>query len=112
MKFLCRIQETLPMRNSRRSERKLLRVEVEYESAGVRTKAYINNIGTLGVFVETESPLSVGVHLRLIFTLPSGRVIETAGVVAHRQTGSGMGVAFISTGAAEVEHIRQFIDSE
>jgi uncharacterized protein (TIGR02266 family) len=99
------------MRNIRGSDRKSARVEVEYESAGVCVKAYIQNIGTLGVFVATESPLSVGVHLRLTFTLPSGQMIRTDGVVAHRQTGTGMGVAFISIGAREVEHIRRFIDA-
>lgn len=100
------------MENIRRSQRKSLLAEVEYESAGARVKARINNIGTLGVFIETGSPLPVGVHLRLKFTMPSGRIIETAGVVAHRQTGSGMGIAFISIGAEEVEHIREFIDAE
>ena len=100
------------MDNIRRSQRKPLLVDVEYESAGVRVKARINNIGTLGVFIETGSPLQVGVHLRLRFTMPSGRIIEAEGVVAHRQTGSGMGIAFISTGAEEAEHIRQFIDAE
>ncbi|HEX8091378.1 MAG TPA: PilZ domain-containing protein [Blastocatellia bacterium] len=100
------------MQNTRRSERKSLLVEVEYESAGERLKAHINNIGTLGVFIGTDFPLSVGVHLRLRFTLPSGRVIETEGVVAHRRTGAGMGIAFVSVGTEEVEHIRRFIDSE
>jgi hypothetical protein len=66
----------------------------------------------MGVFIETDSPLPVGVYLRLRFTMPSGRVIETGGVVAHRQTGAGMGIAFVSIGAEEVEHIRQFIDAE
>jgi uncharacterized protein (TIGR02266 family) len=100
------------MQNIRRSQRKPLLVKVEYESAGARVKARINNIGTLGVFIETDSPLPVGVHLRLRFTLPSGRMIETDGVVAHRQTGAGMGIAFVSIGAEEVGHIRQFIDAE
>ena len=100
------------MQNTRRSERKSLLEEVEYESAGVRLKAKIKNIGTLGVFIQTESPLSVGMHLKLKFTLPSGPVIETQGVVAHRQTGTGMGVAFISIGAGEVKHIKEFIDGE
>ncbi|MFP5261374.1 MAG: PilZ domain-containing protein [Blastocatellia bacterium] len=100
------------MQNTRRSERKPLLVEVEYESAGVHLKAHINNIGTLGVFIGTDSPLPVGVHLRLRFSLPGGRVIETGGVVAHRRTGAGMGIAFVSVGAEEVEHIRRFIDSE
>jgi uncharacterized protein (TIGR02266 family) len=100
------------MQNIRRSQRKPFLAEVEYQSAGVRVKARINNIGTLGVFIETDSPLPVGVHLTLRFSMPSGRVIETEGVVAHRQTGAGMGIAFISTGAEEVEHIRQFIDAE
>jgi uncharacterized protein (TIGR02266 family) len=100
------------MQNTRRSERKPLLAEVEYETAGVRLKAHIKNIGTLGLFIETASPISVGAHLRLRFTLPTGAVIETSGVVAHRQTGSGMGVAFISIGAQEVKHIKEFIDSE
>lgn len=100
------------MQNIRRSQRKSLLVKVEYESAGARVEARINNIGTLGVFIETDSPLSVGVHLRLRFTLPSGRMIETGGVVAHRQSGAGMGIAFVSIGGEEVEHIRQFIDAE
>jgi hypothetical protein len=100
------------MQNIRRSQRKPLLVEVEYQSAGMRLKARINNIGTLGVFIETDSPLQVGVHLTLRFIMPSGRVIDTGGVVAHRRTGAGMGIAFISIGAEEVEHIRQFIDAE
>ncbi|HEX8185523.1 MAG TPA: PilZ domain-containing protein [Blastocatellia bacterium] len=100
------------MENTRRSQRKPLLVEVEYESAGARVKARINNIGTLGVFIETASPLQVGVHLTLKFTLPNGREIYSGGVVAHRQTGAGMGIAFISIGAQEVEHIRQFIDAD
>jgi hypothetical protein len=98
------------MENTRRSERKPLLAEVEYESAGARAKAHIKNIGTLGVFIETELPLSVGVHLRLKFTLPTGPVIETQGVVAHRQTSAGMGIAFISIGAEEVKHIKEFLD--
>jgi hypothetical protein len=97
------------MQNIRRSQRKPLLADVEYESAGVRVKARINNIGTLGVFIETDSPLSVGVHLRLRFTMPGGRTIESGGVVAHRQTGSGMGIAFVSIGAEEVEHIRNWL---
>jgi hypothetical protein len=98
------------MQNSRQSERKSLLAEVEFETAGVRQKAHIKNIGTLGVFIETDSPISVGVRLKLRFTLPTGPVIEADGVVAHRQTGSGMGVAFISIGAQELKHIKEFID--
>lgn len=100
------------MQNTRKSERKSLLAEVEYESAGARIKAHLKNIGTLGVFIETESPLSVGVRLRLRFTLPGRAVIETEGVVAHRQTGAGMGVAFISIGDEAVKHIKEFIDVE
>jgi PilZ domain len=100
------------MENTRKSERKSLLAEVEYESAGARLKAHLKNIGALGVFIETESPLSVGVRLKLRFTLPGGAVIETNGVVAHRQTGAGMGVAFISIGDEAVKHIKEFIEVE
>lgn len=100
------------MQDQRRSERIPLLIDVEFESAGVRKKARITNIGTMGVFIETESPLTVGLHLRLKFSLESGQEIEAYGVVAHRQTGLGMGVAFISISGQQVKQIKKLIDGE
>lgn len=100
------------MQDQRRSERIPLLIDVEFESAGVRRKARITNLGTLGVFIETDSPLTVGLHLKLRFSLERGQQIETYGVVAHRQTGLGMGVAFISISSEEVKQIKKLIGGE
>ena len=99
------------MQNRRHSPRKSLNTEVEYEAAGVRAKARLNNVGNLGVFIEGDSQLPVGAHLRLRFRLPEGEVVEVEGVVAHRQTGGGIGVAFISVGAEAAKRIREFVES-
>jgi hypothetical protein len=106
------MKENLPVQNHRRFERIALLIAVEFESAGVWVKGRITNMGTLGVFIETDSPLPVGAHLRLRFSLEGGQEIQTPGVVAHRQTGMGMGVAFISIGSEEVKQIEKLIDGE
>ena len=100
------------MRDQRRSERLSLLMAVEFESAGVWIKGRITNIGTLGIYIETASPLPVGAHLRLKFHLQGSPEIQTAGVVAHQQTGLGMGVAFISIGGDVVKQIERLIDEE
>jgi hypothetical protein len=100
------------LQDRRGSPRKPLVAEVEYETAGVRAKARINNVGTLGVFIEEESRLPVGARLKLRFRLPDDHTIEAEGVVAHRQTGVGMGVAFVTIGAEAVRRIRDFIEAD
>src|SRR3982750_992855 len=100
------------MDDRRRSPRKPLSAEVEYESGGVRVVSRIADIGTLGIYIETPSPPPVGAHLKITFTLPSGHLIEIEGRVAHRQTGIGMGVAFISLSTEGLEHIQRFVDAE
>ncbi|HKY03564.1 MAG TPA: PilZ domain-containing protein [Blastocatellia bacterium] len=100
------------MHDQRRSERIPILIDVEFESAGVRRKARITNLGTLGVFIETDSPLTVGLRLKLSFSLEQGQLIEAYGVVAHRQTGSGVGVAFISISSDQVNQIKKLIEGQ
>ena len=100
------------MQDRRVSPRKTLTAEVEYEVAGVRARARISNIGTMGVFIEGESQLTVGARLKLRLTLPGGQMVEASGVVAHRQTGAGVGVAFVSVGAETTRRIRQFLETD
>ena len=98
--------------NQRRSPRKPLITDVEYKSAGAQVRARLANIGTLGVYIETDSPLVVGMHLELTFVLPGGHPIETKGVVVHQQTGRGMGVAFVSMRAEDINQISAYVESE
>ena len=100
------------MQDRRGSPRKPLNAELEYEAAGVRKKARISNVGVMGVFIETDSQLSVGARLKLAFRIPDGQKIEAEGVVAHRKTGEGVGVAFVSIGAEAARRISEFIDKD
>ena len=100
------------MEDQRRSERIPLDTEVEFESAGARVRAKITNIGLLGVFIETNSPLPVGSRLRLKFSLMGGQEFEAEGLVAHRQTGLGMGVAFISLGSGQAKRVKKFLEGD
>src|ERR1051325_4324036 len=83
------------MENERRhSNRGIMLTEVQYEGAGVRSETRISDINLSGVFIDALSPLPVGAAIKLSFTLPGGKRIETDGVVAHSQPGIGMGVEF------------------
>jgi PilZ domain len=99
------------MEDRRRSERKSLSTEVECHTTFGFIKARITNIGTRGVFIETDAPPAVGSHLKLVFELGEGGRIEAQGVVAHRESGRGMGVAFVSISAQDLNRIRSHVEA-
>ena len=100
------------MGDRRRSGRKPLDAEVECHTSAGFIKARITNIGVRGVFIETDSPPIVGSHLKLVFELGEGDKVEAQGVVAHRETGRGMGVAFVSVSAQDIKRIHSHVDTE
>ena len=59
------------MDERRRSKRKTLITEVQYEGAGTRAETRISDISLSGVYIDTMSPLPVGAMLRLEFRLTS-----------------------------------------
>lgn len=78
----------------------------------MRAKGIISNIGALGVFIEAESQLPVGTRLKLRFLLPDDQIVEAEGVIAHRQTGVGVGVAFVAVGAETMKRINRFLSAD
>lgn len=69
----------------RRTARVPVRIQIQYQTADQFFKDYIQNLSLGGIFIETDSPLSVGTHLRVQFCLPGMQEpISTDGVVVHR----------------------------
>lgn len=97
------------MMEKRRTDRATLLLEVKYEGAGVRAQTRISDISETGVFVDAMSPLPVGANLKLTFTLPSGRIIEAEGRVAHSQPRIGMGIEFTSLKPADAKAISEIV---
>ncbi len=67
-----------------------------------------------GLFVATDSPLTVGTHLTLSFILPVGHHVVVEGTVSWRRTGpeepAGMGVRFAELSNSDLAAILAFIE--
>jgi len=99
------------MENERRhSNRGIMLTEVQYEGAGVRAETRISDINLSGVFIDAMSPLPVGAKIKLAFTLPGGKRVDTDGIVAHSQPGIGMGVEFTGLTPEQKELIQAALD--
>jgi uncharacterized protein (TIGR02266 family) len=78
----------------RRSRRRNLRVQVEFEGADGPTCEYATTLGAEGLFIETETPWPAGSRIEVRFRLPGGeRVHGLAGRVVRVQQGGSTGSA-------------------
>lgn len=72
-------------------------INKEFDSFDQFIQEYVTNISQSGVFIRTETPLSVGTEVDLRFTviMESIETIEGTGLVVRvQQNPSGMGVVF------------------
>ncbi len=92
------------MSDQREHPRAEIQLEVNCKNLDVFSKHNILNISQGGVFIQTDSPFSLGTEVDLEFTLPDQKgTIKTKGLVVwkHGQTKSsissyepGMGIKF------------------
>ena len=90
----------------RRFRRRTVRVLVDYAAAGEVHCEYATTLGAGGLFIESESPLPEGTHLKVRFRLGGaagegavheieGRVVWTqAPTEGETQRAPGMGISF------------------
>ncbi len=89
-------------RPQRLYRRRTLRVMVEYVSDGGLACDPATTLGAGGLFIETESPLIEGTHLKMRFTLPGstrtheieGRVVWSRRSTDRGSYAPGMGIEF------------------
>lgn len=88
-------------------------IAVDYASGDTFLFAYLQNISTMGIFVQTDSPLEVGTGLRLRFHVEEDDPLTLDGEVTwinpYREGGEnlnpGMGVRFSNLTAAQREQV-------
>jgi hypothetical protein len=79
-------------------------VETEKQSPGL-----IRNLSLLGCYVETATPFSSGVNLRLII-FHNGEKVRALGKVAHAAANKVMGIAFTSVLPGDEAVLEEWMD--
>jgi hypothetical protein len=74
---------------------------------------YIRDVGVTGAFLETESPIPVGMHMNLSLDVDTAKVLVTAKVVRVQEpswgVSGGVGVHFVDYGADALTHLTRYV---
>ncbi len=96
----------------REHKRKDCLLNVAYSTRGQDFKDYILNISTVGVFIETDTPVPVGQEMALTFKLPNYQQPLTLEARAAWIGSKGVGVKFTNLSPYQEEIIRSYIEKE
>jgi uncharacterized protein (TIGR02266 family) len=108
-----------PSAEDRTDHRVPIQMLVDYKSGGNYLFDFCRDLGTGGVFIESQQPLPVGSEMELTFTIPdsketlrtSGKVIWSQPPIAERKdVASGMGVQFSNFSDANRKTLDKFIE--
>jgi Tfp pilus assembly protein PilZ len=92
--------------------RKSCSLDVVFKTDGQKYKDVILNISTVGVFIETNTTLSVGQEMSLTFNLPNYEYpLTLEGSVAWIGS-NGIGIQFTDLSGYQEEIIRAYIEKE
>jgi CRP/FNR family cyclic AMP-dependent transcriptional regulator len=103
----------------RKEERVSAKIRISFKKANDFIKAYIANLGSGGLFINTEKFLPVGSFLNLEFNLPdSSKVILTQGKVAWtrpkdsstQKIPPGMGIEFIKMSPEDKQALDNYLE--
>ena len=104
--------------DNRGHQRVPVQLLVDYRSEGNYLFDFCRDLGTGGVFIETDNSLSHGSVVELTFTLPDsketlearGRVMWVQGAVPEKNLVAGMGVQFEEFTAEQRTVLQEFVD--
>ena len=96
----------------REHKRKDCLLNVAYSVRGQDFKDYILNISTVGAFIETGVPFTVGQEMVLTFKLPNYQQALTLEAKAAWIGSKGVGVRFANLSPYQEEIIRSYIEKE
>ena len=105
-------------KDGRDHQRVPVQLLVDYRSGGTYLFDFCRDLGTGGVFIETDRPLSHGSVVELTFTLPDsketleakGRVIWVQKVIPDKNLPAGMGVQFEEFTQDQRVILQDFVD--
>lgn len=101
----------------RGSQRVPIQLLVDYQCGGNYLFDFCKDLGTGGVFIETNNPLDHGSEVKLVFTLPDsketlearGRVIWVQPKVPGKDLSAGMGVQFENFDTRQRKILEDFV---
>ncbi len=105
-------------KDDRSSQRVPIQLLVDYQSNGNYLFDFCRDLGTGGVFIETNSPLDLGADVNLTFTLPDsketvdakGKVIWVQPEVPGKKLSPGMGIQFDNFSSDQRVALESFIE--
>lgn len=92
--------------------RKNCQLDVVFSTRGQEHEDVIRNISTVGVFVETDTTLSIGQEMVLTFKLPNYQQPLTLDAHVAWIGGKGIGIQFTNLSSYQQEIIRAYIEKE
>ncbi len=105
-------------KDNRQTVRVPIQLLVDYKADGHYLFDFCRDLGTGGVFIETDSPLNLGSPIELTFTIPDsketlkakGKVLWVQGKVEHRpDLHQGMGVQFSEFSGEQRQILEDFV---
>jgi uncharacterized protein (TIGR02266 family) len=101
----------------RQGARAPIEIRVEYRTVGSFLSDWVVNISKGGMFINTENPLKVGAHVRLVFSLPgmpfmfdvNAEVKWSQTEPSERQEFPGMGVEFVEIDERVQKRIETYV---
>lgn len=98
--------------DKRSAERAPIVARVEAQAGGFPFIVMAQNISVGGALFRTANPVPEGERVHLKFTLPGAeREIRVTGTVQHVTPGEFMGVQFNDLEPADLEAIKQFMET-
>ena len=98
-----------------------IQILVDYRADGSYLFDFCKDVGTGGIFIETESPQNVGEELELTFTIPDSKeTLTTTGKVIwiqqeistknkSRTQSAGMGIQFVEFSTESKSILEEFV---
>jgi hypothetical protein len=83
-------------------------VWVAWRTDGSPNVSRVRDLSAGGVFILTNTPLSQGSSIQLLFSLPEGEM-RIEGIVRYSKSGKGMGVEFTRMGVADRARLQELI---
>lgn len=106
-------------REDRVDHRVPIQMLVDYKTGGNYLFDFCRDMGTGGVFIESNKPLSVGAELELTFTIPDSKeTLRTSGkviwsqkpIIDRKDISPGMGIQFSDFSEANRKTLDKFIE--
>ena len=107
-----------PSAADRADHRVPIQLLVDYKSDGHFLFDFCRDLGTGGVFIETQNPLTAGSELDLTFTIPDSKetlrtkakvIWSQAPIAGRAEVNPGMGVQFTQFGDAQRKKLDDFL---